>query len=678
MRRAEMSINKCLTVILLAIAPFTAVSADPAAPEEEILDLNLEELVNVQVTSVSKKAQALSDAPAAIFVISHEDIKHSGVTSVPEALRMAPGVEVARISSNKWAVSARGSNGSIANKLLVLIDGRSVYTPAFSGVYWDAQDVLMEDVERIEVIRGPGATLWGANAVNGVINIITKTAENTEGGQLIAGAGTLESGFGSLRYGKKFGSDTYARAYVKGFQRDENKTPSGNNAEDDWNKQQGGFRIDSHLTKQDELTVQGDLYQGKVNQLLLIPTLARPFYEPLQDTQTISGWNLTSKLQHTFSSTSAAKLQFYYDRYNRSEFMGKQSVDIIDVDFQHNFQLTDRQNIIWGLDYRYTHDNFGGSTLVSVNPSSRGTQLFSGFVQDEIMLIDETLWFTLGSKFEHNDYTGFEGQPTAKLMWAPAPRHKLWASASRAVRTPSRGENNASIHQLTIPPSAETFNTPIAVIVNGNPNFQSEVLIAYELGYRFTLTNKASLDLTAFYNDYAKLRGADRGTIQFGGTAPNYYLLQNLTMNNLYSGGTYGFEMAAVWQMLDWWRWDATYSFLEENYNNGGEKLGSSPNHKASVRAGFTPGKDLSLDFWLRYTGNAAALDTKSITQTPYLIPGYLTMDIRLGWKPFKSVELSVTGQNLLDGYHLEYIEENYVIPTEIARGIYGKVSWQF
>ncbi|MEQ1637126.1 MAG: TonB-dependent receptor [Methylococcales bacterium] len=656
----------------------TPYAASIKAEGDEVLDLNIEDLVNVQVTSVSKKAQALSDAPAAIFVISHDDIKRSGVTSVPEALRMAPGVEVARISSNKWAISARGSNGSIANKLLVLIDGRSVYTPAFSGVYWDAQDVLMEDIERIEVIRGPGATLWGANAVNGVINIITKTAGHTEGGQLIAGAGTLESGFGSLRYGKKFGNDTYARGYVKGFQRDENKTPSGHSAEDEWNKQQGGFRIDSHLTEQDELTVQGDLYQGKVNQALIIPTLARPFYQPLQDRQAISGWNLTSKLQHTFSSTSAAKLQFYYDRYNRSEFMEKQSIDIIDVDFQHNFQLTDRQNIIWGLDYRYTRDDFTGSALVSLNPSSRGVQLFSGFVQDEIMLIDETLWFTLGSKFEHNDYTGFEGQPTAKLMWAPAPRHKLWASASRAVRTPSRGENNASIHQLTVPASAETFNTPIAVIVNGNPNFQSEVLIAYEMGYRFTLTNKASLDLTAFYNDYTKLRGAERGAIQLGGTAPNYYLLQNLTMDNGYSGSTYGFEMAAVWQMLDWWRWDATYSFLETNFKNGGELLGASPKHKASIRTGFTPVNDISLDFWLRYTGNATALNTKSATREPFSIPGYLTLDVRLGWKPFKSVELSVTGQNLLDGYHLEYIEENYVVPTEIARGVYGKVAWEF
>ena len=644
--------------------------------DEEVLDLSIEDLVNVEVTSVSKKAQALSDAPAAIFVISHEDIKRSGVTSVPEALRMAPGIEVARISSNKWAVSARGFNGSFANKLLVLIDGRSVYTPAFSGVYWDTQDVLLEDVDRIEVIRGPGATLWGANAVNGVINIISKTAENTQGGQLIGGMGTMEAEFGSFRYGKKLGNDTYARAYVKGFQRDENKTPSGNDAEDEWNKQQGGFRLDSRLTEQDELTVQGDLYQGRINQSLLLPTLTRPYALPVHDQQKISGWNITSKLQHTFSSTAAYTLQFYYDRYNRSEYIESESRDTLDVDFQHNFKLNEQQTIIWGLDYRYTLDDFGSSPWAKVIPSSRGVQLFSGFVQDEFTLIDETLWFTLGSKFEHNDYTGFECQPTAKLLWAPSPGQRLWASISRAVRTPSRAEHDVNVFQLMVPPRAETFNIPVSVMMQGNPNFKSEILFAYELGYRFTFSSKASLDLTAFYNDYSKLRSGNRTTLLPIGIYPNLTLQQSVSLSNDYSANTYGFEMAGVWQMLDWWRWDATYSYLQTDYYDGTSDQGASPQHKTSIRAGLTPTKDINLDLWLRYNGTASALNTKGINAYP--IPAYVTLDARIAWKPFNALELSVTGQNLLDDYHLEYVEENYVIPTEIARGVYGKVSWQF
>ncbi|MCX7087818.1 MAG: TonB-dependent receptor [Methylococcales bacterium] len=672
--------GKLSLILFLCVSPSVWASSHLATTEsgsDDVSGLNIEDLVNVQVTSVSKKAQALSDAPAAIFVISNDDIKRSGVTSVPEALRMAPGVEVARINSNKWAISARGSNGSFANKLLVLIDGRSVYTPAFSGVYWDSQDVLMDDVERIEVIRGPGATLWGANAVNGVINIITKNSEHTQGGLLTAGGGTTETGFGSLRYGKKLGDDTYARAYVKGLQRDEFKTPTGLDAGDAWNKQQGGFRLDSRLTDQDQLTVLGDIYRGRINQTQLVPTLAMPYYDPVAETQKISGWNVTSKLQHTFSSTSAYTLQFYYDRYSRSEYIQSETRDTLDVDFQHNFKLNERQNFIWGLDYRYSHDDFGTSTWVSVTPSSRGVQLFSGFLQDEIMLIDETLWFTLGSKFEHNDYTGFEGQPTAKLMWTPAASHKLWASVSRAVRTPSRAESNVSIHQLTVPASPQTVNMPVKVTINGNQNLQSEALIAYELGYRFTFNSKASLDVTAFYNDYSKLRGANHNvTPQLQGTYPNYYLQQNLIIDNHYSGNTYGFEMAAIWQMMDWWRWDANYSFLETNYSDGGNILGTSPKHKASVRAGFIPMQDVNLDFWLRYVGDATALNTKA--SVAYAIPHYLTLDMRLAWKPHESLELSVAGQNLLDDYHLEYIEENFVIPTEIARGVYGKVAWQF
>jgi iron complex outermembrane recepter protein len=654
-----------------------AALADNNSPkQEDVSNLNIEELVNVQVTSVSKKTQALSDAPAAIFVISRDDIERSGATSVPEVLRMAPGIEVARISSSKWAVSARGFNGSFANKLLVLIDGRSVYTPMFSGVYWDAQDVLMEDVERIEVIRGPGATLWGANAVNGVINIITKHTDATQGGQLVAGGGTLETGFASLRYGKKIGENTYARAYVKGFRRDQNKTPNNHNGADDWHKQQAGFRMDTRLTTQDEFTLQGDAYYGKARQLLLIPTLVSPFAIPTQDLQEISGWNITSKLLHTFSSTSAAKLQIYYDRYNRNEYTTLQHVNNLDIDFQHNFQLTDRHNIIWGLDYRYTWDNISSSYLARLNPSSRDVQLFSGFVQDEMMLVDETLWLTLGSKFEHNDYTGFEGQPTAKLMWAPSARQRVWASVSRAVRIPSRGESAANLHQLTVPPSQQTFNLPVAVIINGNPNFRSEVLLAYELGYRFTFDNTASLDLTAFYNDYDELRGANIQNSKVINTPSGSHIEQNFIIDNKYKGHTYGVEMAAVWQMNDWWRWDASYSFLNMNIAGSENSIGSSPHHKISLRAGLNPLKDVNFDVWLRYTSDAKAFSWTN--GKSFHVPDYVTMDIRVAWQPLKSMELSLTGQNLLDSQHLEYVEESYACPVEISRGIYGKLTWQF
>jgi iron complex outermembrane receptor protein len=657
----------------------TSYAAEKNAETPDVLDLNIEDLVNVKVTSVSKKAQALSDAPAAIFVISHDDIKRSGVTSVPEALRMAPGIEVARINANKWAISARGFNGSIANKLLVLIDGRSVYTPAFSGVYWDSQDVMLEDVERIEVIRGPGATLWGANAVNGVINIISKRSEDTQGGLLSAGGGSKETGFGAFRYGTKLGKDTTARAYAKGFQRDEFKTPQGLNAGDDWNKQQGGFRMDSQLSSKDDLTVQGDIYQGSQHQSIVVPTVAAPHHQPINDTINISGGNIVSRLHHSFSTTSEYSLQLYFDHYSRQEYIEAEQRDTFDVDFQHNFAWGNRQNLIWGLDYRMTHDNFKDTQMTKLLPSSRGTQLFSGFIQDEIMLIEDKLWFTIGSKFEHNDYTGFEGQPTARIMWAPKAGHRLWGAISRSVRTPARAEHDVSIYQRSELVTDPRTTSPISVNVtmNGNKNYVSEEELAFELGYRFTLANKASLDLTAFYNDYNNLSSAQRGNSTYTLGLSEVTVFQNFSFANQGKGHTYGIEAAGVWQMNDWWRWDINYSFLQTKFEPRADSQHAiSPTHKASIRAGINPIQNVTMDFWLRYTGSALAISPSK--QTEQKIDGYTTMDVRFGWQVHPAVELSITGQNLLDNQHTEYLEETFVIPTKIPRGVYGQITWQF
>jgi iron complex outermembrane receptor protein len=677
--------NKSYLTLLLACACSLCLAeskSSTSSEQKEVTEMDVADLLNVQVTSVSKKAQALSDAPSAIFVISNEDIKRTGVTSVPEALRMAPGIDVARINSNKWAVSARGFNGGFANKLLVLIDGRSVYTPAFSGVYWDAQDVMLEDVDRIEVIRGPGATLWGSNAVNGVINIITKKVENTQGGLLAAGGGNLETGFGALRYGKKLGKDTYARAYAKGFQRsnfpglpDPTIGMDGSSAGDSWDKQQGGFRLDSRLSNKDDLTVQGDLYQADLNQSLLEPTINPPFFtNRTNNDANIAGWNMTSKLKHIFSTTSEYSLQFYYDHTERKEPFAKQTLDTLDVDFQHNFELMAGQNFIWGLGYRANLDKFEDTRFVKINPNSRNTQLFTGFLQDEFMLIDDKLWLTIGSKFEHNDYTGFEGQPSAKLMFAPSPKHRVWGSISRAVRTPSRAESDSSLlAQVTGVPVAPGVIAPVDVTLNGNGRFRAEELLAFELGYRFTLNTKLSLDLTAFYNDYQSLRSTTTGAFTSSGTIPNFF-------TNLASGDTYGIEAAAVWQMTDWWRWDTNYRFLDTHFNarpDGPSINAVSPNHKVSLRAEITPVDNVNLDLWLRYSSKATIVTARSLSSLG-TVGEYVTLDARLAWKVIPALELSVTGQNLLDSKHLEYIEESHILPTQIPRGVYGKFSLSF
>jgi iron complex outermembrane recepter protein len=648
-----------------------------AEEQNEALGLSVEDLLNVQVTSVAKKAQSLNDAPAAAFVISNEDIKRSGATNIPDALRLAPGLDVARIDANKWAVSSRGFNSRFANKLLVLIDGRSTYTRTFSGVYWENQDVMMEDIDRIEVIRGPGATLWGANAVNGVINIITKHSSQTQGGSLNAGGGTEEQGFGSFRYGTKLGKDTTGRAYVKGFFRDGNTHLTGNEAGDGWDKVQGGFRLDSQLTPQDNLRFQGDTYQANINQSAIFQQISPPFEFTQNNKTRTYGGNILGRFQHTFSTTSDYALQFYYDTYTRrDDILRDEARDTLDLDFQHRFSLLDWQEIVWGLNYRYGHDRIVGIPLqngtipFTLNPESVNDQVYSGFIQDELTLIDNKLWLTVGSKFEHNDYSGFEGQPSAKIMWAPHNQHRLWAGVSRAVRTPSRSEQNAS-GLVSVKPPQPPFIPPVAVKIQGNPGYRSEEVISYEAGYRTTFFKSVSLDVTGFYNDYRDLRHTQRGTPVFTGATLDI----PVNFTNGLQGKTYGVEVATVWQMLDWWRWDVNYSWLHTQLSGSvTPETNVSPQQRVSLRGAVSPWNNIDLDFWLRYVDTNFAIGTFTDT---YIKP-YVTLDLRLAWRPAKNIELSLVGQNLLAQKHLEYVQETQTQPTAIDRGMYGKISWGF
>ncbi len=639
--------------------------------QNDLLGLSVEDLLNVEVISVAKKAKSLNDSPAAIFVISQDDIKRIGATSIPEALRLAPGIDVSRIDSNKWAVSARGFNGRFANKLLVLIDGRNTYTRAFAGVYWENQDVMLEDVDRIEVIRGPGATLWGANAVNGVINIITKHSADTQGGLLASGFGSEEQGFGGLRYGTKLSADTSARVYVKGFNRDESTTQLGDRAGDDWDKVQGGFRVDSQLSLQDSLTVQGDIYSSDINQKTTLPTVSPPYQKTFDENIDSFGGNLLMRHQHTFSSTSDYSLQVFYDFYERDEFFLKESRHSLDVDFQHRFGLLEWNDVVWGLGYRYNHDDFVSSTFATISPLSRNDQLFSAFVQDEITLIDDALWLTLGSKLEHNDYSGFEVQPTARLIWKPHQQHRLWGGVSRAVRTPSRLEHNSTFLQRVIPAQSTTMPA-VAIRLDQNSILNSEEVISYEVGYRTTFIDNVSIDFTAFYNDYDDLRSGDLANPIFMGS----YVEVPITVGNNNSGHTYGFEMAAVWQMLDWWRWDANYNLLKTGFSqqDAVNQLGSSPQQRMSLRSIISPWQDIDVDLLFRYVDENVVASSFGTA----FIKDYVSLDIRLAWRPIKGVELSLVGQNLLAEQHLEYRQENFVQDTSIDRGVYGKLVWEF
>jgi iron complex outermembrane receptor protein len=651
---------------------------------DDLTELSLEALMDLEVTSVSRKAQTLANTAAAAFVITQEDIRRSGATTIPDLLRLVPGVQVARIDSNKWAVSIRGGNGRFSSKLQVLKDGRSIYTPLFSGTFWETVDTPLEDIERIEVIRGPGAAMWGANAVNGVINIITKHAEETKGGLLSGGYGNTEKGFGTVRFGQSLAPDTFLRLYGKHSERGEGEYRNGTKAHDDWYLSSGGFRLDAQPSANDTLTLQGDYYNGRYNEtytLYRLPTVADPGYNWIQPAISSAwGGNLLARWQRTFSDTDNLSLQLNYDHYQRDFFILGEKRNTVDIDFQHRFSLGSRQEVLWGLGYRYSHDTVNNSQILTLTETSKGINLFSAFLQDEITLLPNVLSLILGSRFEHNDYTGFEIQPNGRLIWTPSPQHTEWGSISRAVRTPSRIERYLQYRYMTIPPDPPSLPMPMRVEITGNQNFKSETLLAYELGYRAEMSKSLSFDLSLFFNQYERLRVRQEGTPE--PEPPTYTnLVLRYPLSNDAHGYSYGAELGVTFIPYDWWRLQAGYHYLRTilyldngstDYINRSNAADGAPRHQLTLRSGFDLGKQVELDLWLRAVDRVKYIDQISI-------PGYVAMDARIAWHPVHDLELAVVGQNLFQRRHQEYISETInTIPSEIPRSIYGKVTWKF
>ena len=660
------------TSFLLTAAAIFCQSGMLCAEGLDMTGMSIEDLMTLDVTSVSKKVQKLSDSAAAVFVITNEDLKRSGVTNIPDALRMVPGVNVARIDANKWAVSARGFNSRFSDKLLVLIDGRSVYTPSFSGVFWEVQDAMLEDVDRIEVIRGPGATLWGANAVNGVINIITKHAAGTLGGLATGGGGSEERGFAAARYGAAIGESTFGRIYAKGFDRDSFTYEAGGDAGDNWSMLQGGFRVDSSLNASDSLTFQGDIYDGDINQEMHLPSLTPPYMYAADADADVSGANLVARWERILSPTAKFSLQAYYDRTKRKEIFNHEKRNSFDLDFQHQFTAGSRHVLVWGARYRYTRDDSKNTFVISLEPDSRGDDLYSLFIQDEISIVPEHLTLTVGSKFEHNDYSGFEVQPSARLFWALHRDHKLWAALSRAVRTPSRLDSDGRITNRVIPPAPPVMPFPIAVSIAGNPDFDAEEVVAYELGYRFLATRNLSLDVATFYNDYDNLRNFQAIAPVFAGT----YIDQSFQAENDIAGNTSGVEVAAAWQPAEWLKFDLAYTYLKLDLDKRGQ-FSEDPRHQVSLRTAIKPRTNLDLDVWLRFVDETAANYPLS-DEGVYHIDAYTTIDLRLAWRMNANIELSLVGQNLFDPGHMEFVQEGFILPTEVERGVYGKLTCRF
>lgn len=682
LRTSVKSWIKRITLATLGCFSSVAISGGKTLDNQQLLNLSIEELMNIKVTSVSRRPQKLSKVASAVFVITQDDIRRSGATSIPEALRMAPGVEVARVGTDKWSISVRGFNGRFANKLQVLIDGRSVYTPLFSGVIWSQQDTLIEDIERIEVIRGPGATVWGANAVNGIINIITKKAADTQGTLFTAGGGSFEHSFVGVRYGGKLSDDTPFRIYAKGFTRDNMTALSGTNAHDNWHSARAGFRMD-HTRGIDQLTLQGDIFINSIGDSLLQPALAAPFTRLDVIDSKEKGGNIRLRWDRTFSEKSSIMLQTYYDRVHNQLAPWTQYAESFDIDFQHRLPLLDRHDVTWGLNYRLYNNKVPTSELTTFTPHQRTNHNFSAFIRDEITLLADKLWLSLGTRLDHNDFTGLEVQPNGRLMWTPTPQNSVWMAISRAVRIPSRGENDVTIagrvlQSLTGMPGVPGLSVPIMTVVQGSHQFAAERLIAYEAGYRHQFASSISIDIASFFNDYSQLRDFRFGQMVPGtGNLPHFVL--PIFFNNTASAHSYGVETSLDWLPYEKWRLQGSYSYLNIHMDSNNEFRNmdstsggagkANPHHQFSLRSNYDYSEKLQLNLWLRYVSGLSF----------YSIPDYVTMDAKLAYKPTRNTELFLAGQNLFSQKHRESVSDFIPsIPVFIPRGVYAGVQWRF
>jgi iron complex outermembrane receptor protein len=666
--RVLIFVQRLVLVTLVVLAGLVNQSfADPQQEQANptpLRQLSLAELGNVEVTTTSKEPEQVWKTPAAIYVLTQEDIRRSGATSIPEVIRLVPGVEVARINSNVWSVGIRGFGSSFSKSVLVLIDGRSVYTPLFAGVDWEMQNVMLEDVERIEVIRGPGGTIWGSNAVNGVINIITKNAKDTRGTYASTSSGNLSQSESGARYGARHGNNLDYRAYAMGFGRMPEFHSDGHNY-DAWQLGQAGFRTDSSLTDRDRLTVQGDFYKGNIGQQVGIGSYSPPAQLNVDGTEDVSGGNLLGRWRHELGDTSNLQVQAYYDRTYRLGPQVGEARNTFDIDILHHFVLQNRNAIIWGFGARWSpSDIIQTVPTVNFSPHHQDDNIYSAFVQDQITIVQNKLWLTLGSKFEHNIFTGWENEPSGRVLWTPTSHQTVWAAVTRAVRTPSRIDEDLQLTGFVSTPP------PIYICVCDNAKFVSETLLGYEAGYRKLVSSRFYLDIAAFHNKYNDLTSYGDATISLTTTPPPLAVLISLPFANGIMGSTNGGEFSPEWKASRWIEVKASYSYVTMNLEDKPTRTktsyvssyeGSSPHNEVTAQLLFNLPRGFEFDPTYRYVGALPALS----------VHAYQTADARLGWHFTKRFDLSITGQNLFQPRHAE---SGSVL---IKRSAYAQITWR-
>lgn len=625
-----------ITAVLLVLAP-RAVDARFASElsPSDLKQLSLEELMGIEVTTVSRRPEKLSETASAIQVITAEDIRRSGATRLPEVLRLASNLQVAQFNAHDWAISARGFNGaplannSLANKLLVMIDGRTVYTPLFAGVFWDVQNVFLEDVERIEVVSGPGGTLWGANAVNGVINVVTRSARDTQGIVATARGGTFLHGYGGGRAGGEVAPDLFVRGYVQHVDHGPTDLGTGEEWADDWRMTQGGFRLDWHPDEGSQVTLQGDAYDG------------RETLDP--DDTTLDGQNLLGRVTHAFSDGNEVRVQLYVDRTWRdlhAPTFFRHQLTTTDIDLQHRIGIGSGGSVVYGVGYRYMETDATDAPTLAFDPDERTMSLVNGFAQLDLALVPGRLDVVLGTKIEqHEYYDDPELQPSARAAWLLTSRQTLWGAVSRAVRAPSR------------------FDADLVIPLPGDPDFRPEEVIAYELGYRIRAGEQVTLSINGFRNDYEDLRG----------------VAATLSFANAYAATSEGVEIFADIQARPWWRLHLGFTHLSLEFDetdvpvvDGSETIEAvDPENQFYLRSRMDLPGQIELDVLARFIGEipGTVLPTEEV-------PGYETVDVRLA-RRFGGVEVGVVGRNLIEPRHPEFGV------LEIPRSVYGVVTWR-
>jgi iron complex outermembrane receptor protein len=643
---------------------------------EDLANASLEDLMKVEVTSVSNKEQTLSRTAAAVFVITQEDIARSGATNIPDVLRIAPGLDVAQINASTWAVSARGLNGQFSNELLVLIDGRNVYTPSFGGVFWDTLDLPLENIERIEVIRGPGASIWGENAVNGVVNIIRKKAGDTKGGLVNAGGGNTDADFGTVQYGNSIRERVDYRGYVKYFDEHDMRAIGGGDGGDGWHLARAGFRTDSKITDSDGLVVEGDMYSGREGDPTdALSSVLAPGPAPVEEFINVGGGFLQSIWRHTSSSRSDFTLMGAYDAYERGDLLQdhRQSESL---DFRQHYVPGERQDLVWGVAYRHTSATSDGGNWLSLIPPNQSENIFSVFVQDEIAAIQDRLYVTVGSRFENNTYSGFAAMPTARALYQFDPKQSVWAAVSRAVRSPAEIDTSLRVNVggVTLPDG-----TIAAVSLFGNPHVKDENLLAYEAGYRRMLTPRLSVDFAAYYNDYDNQISDEPEPPFVEATPAPPHLVIPTTDKNLQYGETHGAELSARWKANDRWALDGSVEFERIHMHRspgsldvttGPDTEGGSPHQQARIQSELFLTQKLSWNVAADYTDRLEAQG----------VPSYTRLDSNLIWKLRENFSLGIYGQNLLRDRHLEFFDpdNSSTRSTLIRRSAYAKLTWRF